>query len=60
MPPLLVILALIIGGQFAGFLGIILAVPVAAIVQEFIKDVQKEKETFLKKNPQNGRIKAVE
>lgn len=52
VPPLLVILALIIGAQFAGFLGIILSVPVAAIVQEFIKDVQKEKETFLKKYPQ--------
>jgi predicted PurR-regulated permease PerM len=59
VPPLLVILALIIGAQFAGFLGLILAVPVAAIVQEFIKDVQKDKEKFLKKHPQNGRIKPV-
>lgn len=52
VPPLLIILALIIGAQLAGFLGIILSVPLAAIVQEFIKDVQKEKETFLKKYPQ--------
>lgn len=60
VPPLLVIIALIVGAQFAGFLGLILAVPIAAIVQEFVKDVQKEKETFLKKHPQNGHIKQVE
>lgn len=51
VPPLLVILALIIGAQLAGFLGIILSVPIAAIVQEFVKDVQKEKEIFFKKHP---------
>jgi len=60
VPPLLVILALIIGAQFAGFLGIILSVPVAAIVQEFIKDVQKEKETLLKKHPQRRHLKPAE
>lgn len=49
VPPLLVIIALIIGAQFAGFLGIILSVPIAAIVQELVKDVQHEKEIFLKK-----------
>lgn len=56
VPPLMVILALIIGAQFAGFLGLILAVPVAAIVQELVKDVQKEKEIFLKKHPQKTSI----
>ena len=56
VPPLLVILALIIGAQFAGFLGLILSVPIAAIVQELVKDVQKEKETFLKKHPQKTSI----
>ncbi|MCH7529815.1 AI-2E family transporter [Patescibacteria group bacterium] len=44
VPPLLVILALIIGAQLAGFLGIILSVPVAAAVQELVNDVRKVKE----------------
>lgn len=52
VPPLLIIISLIIGAQFAGFLGIILSVPVAAIIQELVKDIQKEKEIFLKKHPQ--------
>lgn len=44
VPPLLVILALIVGGQLAGFLGIILSVPIAAILREFLVDMQREKE----------------
>ena len=39
VPPLLVILALIIGGQLAGFLGLLLSVPAAGAIQEFIKDI---------------------
>ncbi|MBI5457051.1 AI-2E family transporter [Candidatus Kaiserbacteria bacterium] len=39
VPPLLVILALIIGAKLAGFLGILLAVPAAAALQEYVKDV---------------------
>lgn len=38
--PLLIILALIIGGQLAGFLGIILSVPIAATIQELVSDLQ--------------------
>lgn len=56
VPPLLVILALIVGAQFAGFLGIILSVPIAAIIQELVKDIQKEKEIFLKKYPQKTKL----
>jgi predicted PurR-regulated permease PerM len=41
VPPLLVILALIIGGEFAGFLGIILSVPLAATIQEFARDIEQ-------------------
>jgi predicted PurR-regulated permease PerM len=41
VPPLLVIIALIIGGEFAGFLGIILSVPIAATVQEFARDIEQ-------------------
>lgn len=44
VPPLLVILALIIGAKLAGFLGILLSVPLAAALQEFVSDVQKKKE----------------
>ncbi len=45
VPPLIVIISLIIGGQMAGFLGILLAVPIAAVVLEFADDVQKKKRT---------------
>lgn len=40
VPPLLVILSLIIGAQLAGFLGILLSIPVAATIQELVKDVK--------------------
>src|SRR5665213_1404904 len=40
VPPLLVILALIIGGELAGFLGIILSVPAAATIQELVRDLE--------------------
>jgi predicted PurR-regulated permease PerM len=40
VPPLLVILALIIGGELAGFLGIILSVPAAATIQELVRDIE--------------------
>ncbi len=43
VPPLLVILALIVGAQLAGFLGVILSVPVAAAIQEFVKDLEKQR-----------------
>ena len=40
VPPLLVILALIGGGELAGFLGVILAVPIAATIQELAHDIE--------------------
>jgi len=43
VPPLLVILALLVGAKLAGFLGIILSVPFAAVLQELVSDIQKEK-----------------
>jgi predicted PurR-regulated permease PerM len=39
--PLLVILALIIGAELAGFLGILLSVPVATALMEFTNDIQR-------------------
>jgi len=43
--PIVVILALIVGAKLAGFLGIILSVPVTSALMEFIDDVQKDKDT---------------
>lgn len=40
VPPLLVILALICGAELAGFLGIILSVPIAAVIQELARDIE--------------------
>ncbi len=43
LPPLLVILALVAGGTLAGFLGILLSVPVAATILELLSDFEKRK-----------------
>lgn len=43
VPPLLVIVALIAGSTLAGFLGILLSVPIAAVVLELITDYDKSK-----------------
>ncbi len=43
VPPLIVMLALIVGAQLAGFLGILLSVPLAAVLQEIVKDLNKWK-----------------
>lgn len=45
VPPLLVIIALIAGGQLAGFLGVILSVPVAATVVELVRDIQARRKS---------------
>lgn len=47
--PLVVILALVIGAQIAGFLGILLAVPVAAVIMELTNDIQKERHLAIEK-----------
>lgn len=41
--PLVVILSLLIGANLAGFWGLILAVPVAVTIQEYIRDLEKDK-----------------
>jgi len=41
--PLVVILALVIGAQLAGFWGLILAIPVAVFIVEFLNDIEKGK-----------------
>ncbi len=42
-PPVLVILAVIIGFKLAGVLGILLSVPIAAVFVELLDDLQKDK-----------------
>ena len=41
VPPLLVILALLVGARLAGFLGLILSVPVAAAFREYLHDLER-------------------
>lgn len=43
VPPMISILALIIGGQLAGFLGILISVPMAAILMELFSDMEQRK-----------------
>lgn len=43
VPPLLVILSLIIGAKLAGFLGILLSVPIAGAIQELVADIDRQK-----------------
>ncbi len=46
--PIIVILALIIGAKLAGFLGIILSVPMVSTLMEFVDDIEKRKLLFWK------------
>jgi len=41
VPPIISIIALVIGAKLAGFLGLLLAVPVAAIIMELFNDLEK-------------------
>lgn len=43
IPPIISILALIIGGKLAGFVGLIISVPLATMLMEFLNDVEKNK-----------------
>lgn len=43
VPPLLVVLSLVIGGTLGGFFGIVLSVPAAAVLVEFLNDVSSRK-----------------
>ena len=43
VPPLISILALIIGGKLAGFVGLLISVPLATMLMEFLNDVEKNK-----------------
>jgi predicted PurR-regulated permease PerM len=43
VPPILVIIALLIGLKLAGLMGVILSVPLAAALMEFVNDLEKKK-----------------
>ena len=43
IPPLLVIISILVGAQLAGFVGVILAIPVAAALREFLNDYDRGK-----------------
>ncbi len=43
VPPLMVILSLIVGAKLAGFLGILLSVPIAGAIQELVADIDRRK-----------------
>ncbi|MEK7612595.1 MAG: AI-2E family transporter [Patescibacteria group bacterium] len=50
VPPLLVILALIVGYKLVGFLGVLLSVPIAGAIQELVRDIEKAKTRSLAKS----------
>ncbi|MSR73208.1 AI-2E family transporter [Candidatus Parcubacteria bacterium] len=41
--PIIVIIALVAGAQLGGFLGLLLSVPLAAVIMEFINDLEQDK-----------------
>jgi len=43
VPPMVSIIALVIGGTLGGFLGLLIAVPAAAVIMEFIADLEERK-----------------
>ncbi len=43
VPPMISIIALVIGATLAGFLGALIAVPMAAVIMEFISDYEQRK-----------------
>ncbi|HEY4503718.1 MAG TPA: AI-2E family transporter [Candidatus Paceibacterota bacterium] len=45
--PIIVILALVIGAKLAGFLGAILAVPIASAFMEWIDDIERDKKKII-------------
>ncbi|MDO8575127.1 MAG: AI-2E family transporter [bacterium] len=45
--PIAVILALVIGAKLAGFLGLLLSVPVAAVIMELYSDIEKRRKSAI-------------
>ena len=51
IPPVITILALIIGAKIAGFMGILLSVPAASILMEILNDIDQKKRSY---EPESG------
>ena len=43
MPPIISIVALVVGAKLAGLLGLLFSVPVAAILMEFFNDLERDR-----------------
>ncbi len=43
VPPIVSILALIVGAKLAGFVGLIISVPLASMLMEYLSDIEKDK-----------------
>ncbi len=55
VPTTLVILSIVIGSTLGGFLGVILAIPITAALQEFFNDLQQKKiSEFVKKEMESN------
>jgi len=48
IPPILVILSLVVGGELAGFFGVLLAIPIATVLMELSRDIAERKHIFEK------------
>jgi len=54
IPPLLVIIALVIGGELGGLIGVILSVPICVAITEYMDDIGvKEKKPEIVIIPNN-------
>lgn len=51
VPAIVSILALVIGGSLAGFLGVLVSVPVAAVIMEYVNDLEESKSTKFSETP---------
>ncbi|MCC2631217.1 MAG: hypothetical protein K0S38_1026 [Candidatus Paceibacter sp.] len=54
VPPIIVIIALVVGGKLGGFLGILLSVPLAAALTEYMGDLIKNRDLARAKFTENN------
>jgi predicted PurR-regulated permease PerM len=47
VPSVIIILAVLIGAELAGIWGVILAVPLSAVLMELANDLQKKKQSLI-------------
>lgn len=56
IPPIMVILALVVGGKLGGFFGMILAVPLAIVIIEVLEDIDFRKKHMPQETPGKSQI----